>query len=56
MLRHSCEVYKDNLEKIGVKISDVIDGEYYALLKVPFALLYMPMLKYYGYYNDNFIN
>ena len=56
MLRHSCEVYKDNLEKIGVKISDVIDGEYYALLKAPFALLYMPMLKYYGHYNDNFIN
>ena len=56
MLRHSCEVHKDNLEKIGVKVSDLIDGEYYALLKAPFALLYMPMLKYYGYYNDNFIN
>jgi len=56
MLRHSCEVYKENLEKIGVKVSDVVDGEYYSLLKLPFALLYMPMLKFYGYYDDNFIN
>ena len=56
MLRHSCEVYKDNLEKIGVKVNDLLDGEYYSLLKAPFALLYMPMLKYYGYYDDNFIN
>ena len=40
-----------------IKIEDdIIEGEYYALLKAPFALLYMPMLKYYRYYNDNFIN
>jgi len=56
ILRHMCEVYKDNFEKINVNTDDVIDGEYYALLKAPFAFLYMPMLKHYGYYNDNFIN
>ena len=54
MLRHACERYKDNLDKIGVKINDVLNNDYKSLLKLPFALLYMPQLKSYGFYNENF--
>mgnify|MGYP003321941952 FL=1 len=54
MLRHACERYKDNMEKINVKVEDVIDGDYKSLLKITFALLYMPQLKSYRFYDDNF--
>ena len=55
-LRHWCEMYKDNLEVCGIKTEDLIEGEYYSLLKAPIALLFMPMCKSYGIYSENFIN
>jgi len=54
MLNHACEVHKEYLSIIGVKREDIIAGEYYALLKAPFALLYMPMCKQMGILKDNF--
>ena len=55
-LRHWCEVYKENLEKCNIKTEDIINGEYYSLMKVPIALLFMPLCKSYGIYEENFIN
>tara|TARA_B100001750_G_C15519180_1_gene609958 strand:+ start:134 stop:901 length:768 start_codon:yes stop_codon:yes gene_type:complete len=54
--QHALEVYKDNLEELGIKKDDVLNGEYYSLLKVPFALLYKPMCKRLNIYKENFIN
>lgn len=54
MLNHACEVHKESLEMIGVKKEDIMRGDYYALLKAPFALLYIPMCKQYGILKDNF--
>jgi len=48
------ERYKDNLDIVGIKKQDVLDGEYYSLMKVPFALLYIPMCKSLGIYDINF--
>ena len=56
MLRHSCEVYKDNMDKLDINIDDVINAEYYALLKIPFALTFMPMCKALNMYDENFNN
>ena len=56
MLRHSCDVYKENMEKLGININDVIDAEYYSLLKIPIALLFMPMCKALNMYEENFNN
>lgn len=55
MLRHACEIYKDNLEKCQIKTEDLINGEYYALLKCPIALLHMPLCKSLNIYSINFI-
>ena len=55
-LRHWCEVYKENLEKCNIKTEDIINGDYYTLMKVPIAILFMPMCKSYGIYEENFIN
>jgi hypothetical protein len=54
MLNHACEIHKEFLEIIDVKKEDILDGEYYALLKAPFALNYMPLCKQYGILEDNF--
>ena len=54
MLNHACEIHKEFLEIIGVKRESIIDGDYYALLKAPFALNYMPMCKQYGVLEENF--
>lgn len=54
MLNHACEIHKEFLEIIGVKKEDILDGEYYALLKAPFALNYMPLCKQYGILEENF--
>jgi len=54
MLRHYCERYKDNLEKVGITVEQIINCEYSAMLKAPIALMFMPQLKTYGYYDDNF--
>ena len=54
MLNHACEVHKESLEMIGVKKEDIINGEYYALMKAPFALLYIPMCKQLNILEQNF--
>jgi hypothetical protein len=53
-LQHSMEMYKDNMEKLGIKKEDVLDNEYYSLLKITFPLLYIPMCKRMGIYEQNF--
>jgi len=53
-LQHSMEMYKDNMEKLGIKKEDVLDNEYYSLLKITFPLLYIPMCKRMGIYEENF--
>ncbi|MFM7796231.1 MAG: hypothetical protein ACKO7N_05640 [Candidatus Nitrosotenuis sp.] len=54
MLNHACEVHKEALEMIGIKKQDLIDGDYYALMKAPFALLYIPMCKQLNILEENF--
>lgn len=54
MLRHSCSIYKDYMDKVDIKVDDMINSEYYTLLKTPFALLFMPMCKSLGIYDINF--
>ena len=54
MLNHACEIHKEFLEIIGVRREDILDGDYYALLKAPFALNYMPLCKQYGILEENF--
>jgi len=56
MLNHACEVHKEYLEICGIDKTKLIEGDYYELLKAPFALLYMPMCKQLGIMNDNFVN
>lgn len=54
MLRHACSIYKDNLDKIGITIEQIINGDYNALLKAPIALLFMPQCKSLNMYSENF--
>ena len=54
MLNHALEVYKENLEKVGITKTGVIEDEYYSLLKAPIALLFMPMCKSLRIYEENF--
>lgn len=54
MLNHACEIHKEYLEMVGVNRKDIIDGDYYALLKAPFALLYLPMCKQLNILEENF--
>ena len=54
IVRHNCEKYKEYMEKIKIKTDDVINSEYYTLLKLPFAVLFMPMCKSYNIYEENF--
>ncbi|MFM7795152.1 MAG: hypothetical protein ACKO7N_00110, partial [Candidatus Nitrosotenuis sp.] len=54
MLRYNCEKYKENMEKIDIKTEDIINAEYYSLLKIPFALLFMPLCKSFNIYEENF--
>lgn len=54
MINHACEIHKEFLEIINVRREDIISGEYYALLKAPFALLYMPMCKGLNILQENF--
>ena len=35
---------------------DILNNDYYALLKIAFPLLYIPMCKRMGIYEENFIN
>ena len=45
---------KENLEKVGITKTGVIEDEYYSLLKAPIALLFMPMCKSLRIYEENF--
>ena len=56
MLNNTLERYADNLEILNIKKADVLDNEYYALLKLPQAVLFMPMCKSLNCYKENFIN
>ena len=53
-LQYYLEKYKDNLEIIGITKQQVLDNEYNALLKLPFAVLFMPMCKSFNIYDANF--
>tara|TARA_R110002020_G_scaffold472968_1_gene701610 strand:- start:1506 stop:2270 length:765 start_codon:yes stop_codon:yes gene_type:complete len=53
-LQHSLEMYSDNLEKLNIKKQNILDNEYYSLLKITFPLLYYPMCKRMGIYEENF--
>ena len=55
-LRHSCEVYKDNMNKLNITAEKLIDLDYYSLLKAPFALLFIPLCKSLRIYEENFNN
>ena len=55
-LQHALEMYRDNLEKVGIQKSDVLENEYYSLLKIAFPLLYIPMCKRLNIYDENFNN
>ena len=54
ILRHVCEQHKEYMEKCGITIEKLLDCDYSSLLKTPMALMFMPQLKMYGYYDDNF--
>ena len=54
MLNHACDINKEYLELINLNKQDILDGDYYALLKAPFALLYIPMCKQLGILEKNF--
>lgn len=55
ILEHYCKKYKDNLEKIGVRMHGITTRHYYSMLKLPIALYYMPICKHLNCYTDNFI-
>lgn len=55
VLKHYCDKYKDNMEKIGINWHGVEVNHYYTLLKLPIALYYMPICEHLKSYSDNFI-
>ena len=54
ILRHVCEQHKEYMEKCGITVEGILDCDYSTLLKTPMALMFMPQLKKYGYYDENF--
>lgn len=54
-LQYILGLYKDNLEKCGIKKEDVLNDEYDALLRLPIAVYFMPLCKQFNIYNENFI-
>ena len=46
--------FSDHLETVGISSKSVLENEYYSLLKLPMAVLYMPMCKSLGIYDINF--
>jgi len=54
MLNHACEIHKEFLELINLRKQDLLDAKYDALLKAPFALLYMPMCRQLNILEQNF--
>lgn len=54
ILERTLDTHKDELEKCQVQRSAVLEGEYAALLKLPIALYYIPMLASLGAASQNF--
>jgi hypothetical protein len=48
------ERFKEYLEIVGISSSSVLENDYYSLLKLPIAVLYIPMCKSLGIYDINF--
>ena len=48
------ERFSDYLETVGISSKSVLENDYYSLLKLPIAVLYMPMCKSLGIYDMNF--
>ena len=48
------ERFSDYLETVGISSKSVLENDYYSLLKLPMAVLYMPMCKSLGIYDINF--
>ena len=54
VLEHYCELYKDNLERVGINIKSILNNHYYSLLRLPIALFYMPICRHLNCYEENF--
>tara|TARA_R100000963_G_C4634973_1_gene99291 strand:- start:354 stop:1118 length:765 start_codon:yes stop_codon:yes gene_type:complete len=48
------ERFSEYLEIVGISSKSVLENDYYSLLKLPIAVLYMPMCKSLGIYDMNF--
>ena len=48
------ERFKEHLEIVGISSKSVLENDYYSLLKLPIAVLYIPMCKSLGIYDINF--
>ena len=48
------ESFSEYLEIVGISSKSVLENDYYSLLKLPIAVLYMPMCKSLGIYDINF--
>ena len=48
------ERFSEYLEIVGISSKSVLENDYYSLLKLPIAILYMPMCKSLGIYDINF--
>ena len=48
------ERFSEYLETVGINSRSVLENDYYSLLKLPMAVLYMPMCKSLGIYDINF--
>ena len=48
------ERFSEYLEIVGISSKSVLENDYYSLLKLPIAVLYMPMCKSLGIYDINF--
>lgn len=53
-LQHALEMYSDNLERLNINKSDVLNTNYNTMLKITFPLLYIPMCKRLNIYEENF--
>lgn len=54
ILERVLDNHKDELEQCQIRKSTVLEGEYSALLKLPIALYYIPMLSSLGAFSQNF--
>ena len=54
ILERILDIHKDELEQCQIHKSEVLSGQYSALLKLPIALYYIPMLSSLGFASQNF--